>query len=87
MVVAGADMHVATQATSLLADDECCLGMCFEATYSKGDSAPTRSSSAAQCKLRSSSKRALISITQATCFPCSAARMSDLTNGVSSPIR
>ena len=48
---------------------------------------PTRSSSAAQCRFRSSSKRALISITHATCLPRSAARISDLTKGVSSPTR
>ena len=87
MVVAGADVHVAAQAAASLRTTSAVLPWVFSPLTPKVTCAPTRSSSAAQCRLRSSSKRALISITQATCLPCSAARISDLTKGVSSPMR
>jgi hypothetical protein len=87
VVVAGADVHVAAQAARLLANDERKLRVCLEPADAERDVRADPFELRAQCRLRASSKRAFNSITQATCLPCSAARMSDLTKGVSSPIR
>ena len=83
VVVAGADVGVSTQAGCLFTNNQRGFAVNLETFYSEGDVG----SSFLEWRLRSSSKRAFNSMTQATCLPVSAARMSDFTNGVSSPTR
>ena len=87
VIVAGSDVCVTAQAGSLFPHDERDFRVVFRLTWPTVTCAPARSSSAAQCRFRSSSNRAFSSMTHATCLPASAALMSDRTNGVSSPTR
>ena len=88
VVVAGADVGVAADARRLPWRTTSAVFVCvFRLATPTVTCTPARSSSAAEWRLRSSSNRALSSMTQATCLPASAARISERTNGVSSPMR
>jgi hypothetical protein len=87
MVVACPDMDITTQAVRLLPNDERCFRVSLESSHTEGDVRSDAFQLGRPMEVRSSSKRALISITHATCLPCSAARIRDFTKGVSSPIR
>ena len=75
VVVARADVGVTAQTAVLVPDHQDGFRMRLQAPDAVGDVSARVLSSAAQWRFRSSSNRALISITQATCFPPFAARI------------
>ena len=87
MIVAGADVNVGAQPATFLANDQSNLAVSFETGHAKRDMGTRSFQFGSPMEVTLLVEAGLDSITQATCLPVSAARISDRTNGVSSPMR
>jgi hypothetical protein len=87
MVVAGTKVDIGAQTASFSTHNQGNLGVCLEPGYAECNVGTDTLQFRGPVQVALLVEAGLDSITQATCLPCSAALMSDLTNGVSSPMR
>ena len=87
MVIAGADVGVAAKPGPFVADDQRHLRVRLETGVADSDVRASTLELRRPMEVAFSSKRALSSMTHATCLPDSAALINERTKGVSSPTR